>query len=183
MTKKNGTSKASTKRDPLAPYREQARTFINLYFNDNTPDFVRDVLTSWLTNLESQTQVFWNHRDILEVALPLMLEKADRMGVDVEDRHSEFCLESLYDSLGLNDEEGRFKPEMRERTIEEKLQEELARDGEAIARLLKSSHTPANVRDALSDALADVIASADSDSPEFLKTVYPLAVLQPVQSV
>jgi hypothetical protein len=105
MQKKN-TPKAktnTTKRDPLAPYREQSKRFIKLYFGKDTPEFLHDVLASWYTQLESITQVFWNHKEIAEVALPLMLREAARRGIDVESSKSGLCFEALQESIFMHD--------------------------------------------------------------------------------
>lgn len=69
--------------DPLKLYRKDAKQIISLIYEQDTPDFILDVLQGWLTELENETQVFWNHRAILEVALPLMLQAADQMGMTI----------------------------------------------------------------------------------------------------
>ncbi len=89
---------SSKKTNPLAPYRDQARRFIRLYFDEGTPDFVHDLLSSWYNNLENKTQVFWNYREVAEIALPLMLQKAAAMGIDLESRDSDFCFDVLRDT-------------------------------------------------------------------------------------
>lgn len=91
-TSKTSKRKDSKARDPLAPYHKQAETFLRLYFGKETPAYVRDLLASWLTELEDDTQMLFNNREILTVAVPLMLREADRMGIDVDSAGSPFNL-------------------------------------------------------------------------------------------
>lgn len=176
MQQKNTPSskkrKASTqKRDHLAKYRQQARVFIRLYFGKDTPEFVRDLLSSWYSNLESETQIFWNVKEVAEVAIPLMLKAADEMGIDVEAPSSLVCVEALQECLAMH--KGDTVPDfIAER---DKLQAELEKDAAAIAQLLNSPHTPTEIRNTLSE---QVLGFTDfvGETEEVLLVQYPLAV-------
>lgn len=52
--------------------------------------------------MESETQVFWNKREVLETALPLMLRAAHAQGLDVDNPESELCLDALRESISLH---------------------------------------------------------------------------------
>ncbi len=80
----------ATKADSLAPFKEQAAPIIKLLFDGKAPEFVSDLLHDWLTELENRTQVFWNTRAVCEIALPLMLREADRMGLELVSPDSDF---------------------------------------------------------------------------------------------
>src|SRR5437868_5813190 len=97
-TTQQGTKKAPARKDPLAPYRKQARKLIDLYFNPDTPPFVEDLLQSFFTRLEDYTQIFWNRRDVLELLLPLWLEDADNEDANIlSDKHPIY-LDALHES-------------------------------------------------------------------------------------
>lgn len=169
------SSSNSRKADPLDKYRAQARTFIDLYFGDDTPPFVRDLLSEWYSQLENQTQVFWNDRRIAEIALPLMLKKATDMGVDVETLHSCFMSDVVKSWSGSVKGNGGADTYEGMRSAEKLLQQEFEKDAEAFARLLHSEHVPVEVRNNLGDMLSTYTA-AFYDSPEALKVSYPLAM-------
>jgi hypothetical protein len=181
------SKKRQGKRDPLAPYRPQAQRIIKLYFGKDTPDFVRDLLGSFLNNMENETQVFWNKKEIREVALPLMLRELDRNGVDLEDiesRYSSAALSAFHDSLDCTDTGGEYpftahgmvNSESGEKSEDEKLLDELLVDAQAISRIVHSKHTPPLLRSRLLESL-DEIRIAD-DAPEVIRVAYPLAVLR-----
>lgn len=96
--RKNG----STKPDPLAPYQKKARTFVNLYFNSSTPDYVKDVMSSWFMQLEQRVQMLWEDKQVIEVILPKMLREAERRGIETESPGSELCLGALRDSVAVH---------------------------------------------------------------------------------
>lgn len=105
MSKKKDTPKrrnSSTKKDPLAGYKERARKILDIYFSADTPEFVRDLLSSWLSQLEQETQVYFNVQEIADVALPLMLQEADRRHVAAESPSSPIVLAALIESESLN---------------------------------------------------------------------------------
>jgi hypothetical protein len=172
---KAGTSSNSRKADPLDKYRAQARTFIGLYFGDDTPPFVRDLLSEWYGQLENKTQVFWNDQRIAEIAIPLMLKKADDMGIDVGTLHSCFMsdvVKSWSGSVGRNGDADTYEGM---RSAEQLLTHEFERDAEAFARLIHSENVPVEIRNNLGDMLATYTAKF-YDSPEALKVSYPLAM-------
>ncbi len=183
MTQKKDTKTkaiSSSKRrkvDSLAPYRKQARTFIDLYFGDGTPDFMRDLLSEWYSHLEEQTQVFWNDRRVAEIALPLMLEAADDMGIDVDATCSDFMSEVAGSwSSGIErkvDPYGDNEP----LTERQELMRELEKDAEALARIMNSPHIPVEIQNALGDPLGDLAAPLHKN-PDVLRVQYPLAMLK-----
>ncbi len=74
--------KGSTKPDPLAPYQKKARTYVNIYFNPNTPGYVKDVMSSWFTLLEGRLHMLWEDKQVIEIILPKMLREAERQGIE-----------------------------------------------------------------------------------------------------
>ncbi len=169
------SSSNSRKADPLDKYTAQARTFIDLYFGDDTPPFVRDLLSEWYSQLENQTQVFWNDRRIAEIAVPLMLKKADDMGIDVEAKYSDFMDDVAGTWAGSVRRNGDADTYEGMRSAEQLLQYDFERDAKAFARLLHSERVPVEVRNNLGDMLSTYTA-AFYDSPEALKVSYPLAM-------
>ncbi len=178
MTQKKDTprkAKSSTMRDPLAPYKEQARTFINLYFGNSTPEFVRDLLKQWYTELESTTQVFWNDKSIAEIALPLMLKKAAAMGVDVENMRTDFMTDVVGTWESFNTPRGGHDEETDQPSGRGVLQSELEKDAIALARILNSPYVPFRVKAALSDEIAEHTARF-THHPAVLKVAYSLGI-------
>ncbi|HEV7375946.1 MAG TPA: hypothetical protein VGN95_14600 [Pyrinomonadaceae bacterium] len=187
------TKKTTRKSDPLAevqrkqaeklqPYADKAAELIFLLFDDeDIPDFVVDVVQSWLTELENRTHIFWNRRSVLQVAIPLMLQEAVPNPADLDklfDRNSSVSLSAFNDSLDTNDTDGDFPLTAMGRLVAEdktdQLQAELEGDAEALARLIHSKHTPAQLRARLLEAMDDVRLM--DDAPEVIKVAYPLAV-------
>ncbi len=158
-------------------HQQQAQRFIKLYFGRETPAFVRDLLSSWLTRMESATQVFFNHKEIAEVALPLMLRKAEQMGIDVESPDSSLCIDALHESLTLNESQAEYEPP----SDRERLINELEADAEAIARIINSPRTPERIKGALSDALLEV-TDAFNLAPDVIRAQYSLAVLNDLRT-
>jgi hypothetical protein len=179
--RKDSTSKRQRAPKKTAPttdrYQLQAQRFIKLYFGRDTPAFVRDLLQSWLTQLESRTQVFFNHREIAEVALPLMLRKAERMGIDVENPESSLCIDALHESTTLNESQAEYEPP----SVAERLVSELEADAEAIARIINSPRTPERIKGALSDALLEV-TDGFNFAPDVIRAQYSLAVLNDLRA-
>ncbi len=168
----------ATKSKPTTDrYQLQAQRFIKLYFGRDTPAFVRDLLQSWLTQLESRTQVFFNHREIAEVALPLMLRKAERMGIDVENPESSLCIDALHESTTLNESQAEYEPP----SVAEGLVNELEADAEAIARIINSPRTPERIKGALSNALLEV-TDGFNFAPDVIRAQYSLAVLNDLRA-
>ncbi len=182
MQKENTKSKAVTsskrrKVDSLPPYEKQARSFIDLYFGDDTPSFVRDLLSEWYSRLEEQTQVFWNDRRIAEIALPLMLEAADNMGIDVDATCSDFMSEVAGSwSSGIERKVDRYG-DNEPLTERQELMRELEKDAEAISRIMNSPHIPAEIHNALCDPLGNLAAPLHRN-PDVLRVQYPLAMLK-----
>jgi hypothetical protein len=185
MSKKN-TSKqktTATKTDSLAKYRAQAAPIIRILFdvNDDTPDFARDELYQILSELENQTQVFWNTREIAEVAIPWVLRAADQQGIDWQDHNSPFVIEALgykhktrLDALW---EERQQTREPEATSTPRNLQPELEKDAEALARLLNSPYVPEEIKDDLANRFLEFTDDFNL-APEVIKAQYPLAVLK-----
>jgi hypothetical protein len=164
----------SKKHDPLAPYRANARKLIELYFNPDTPAFVEDLLSSYFTRLEGDTQIFWNRREVLDILLPLWLEDIDRGdGIDILSCTHPAYIAALHESLSCNAPEDDIS---RPRPTRDDLYTELERDAEALSRLIHSPHTPKEFRQRLLEMM-DEVRLAD-DSPEVIRVAYPLAVLR-----
>lgn len=158
-------------------YQIQAQRFIKLYFGKDTPAFVRDLLSSWLTRMESATQVFFNRKEIAEVALPLMLREAERMGIDVENPESSLCIDALHESLTLNESQAEYEtPSDRQRLISE-----IEADAEAISRILHSPHTPEHICNKLADALIEM-TDGHQLAPDVIRAQYRLARLADIDS-
>jgi hypothetical protein len=154
---KQASEKQQRKHDSLAPYREQAAIYIKLYFGKNTPAFVRDVISSWLTRMETETQIFWNQRAVLEVALPLMLREAERMGVGVDNPKDELCLDALHESIAVHQERHASEhiPE-EEESVELDEQEITAWKARAVFDLIQNPEITEGFKDAVSDILDKV---------------------------
>jgi hypothetical protein len=175
MTKRDSKTKPSVRKerkDPLAIYRQQAAPIVRLYFAGSTPAFVRDLLSSWLTSLENNFQIFWNRREVLEVALPIMLARADEEGLDVFGLNG-FYVSALRESIGCIETGEQIS---REPTAREILTAELQRDANALAQLLNSRHIPPAVLDVLSESVLTFMDSHNTQ-PEVLRAQWPLAVL------
>lgn len=178
MQKKNTskTSKGSNQPDPLAKYRAQAAPLLRIMFDksDGTPDFMRDEVYEILTELENATQVFWNTREIAEVAVPLMLQATDQMGINWQDHDSAFVTEALGDLYNRRRKYERPHPD----ESRDELREELEADAEAIARIMHSPHVPASLKNNLGDVLTEILNECLSTEPEVLRMTYPLAVMR-----
>ncbi len=173
-------SKGSTK-DDLTSYEARASNIINLMFDGDTPSFVISLLRSWLTELENETQIFYNVREVAEVALPLMLRRADELGLDPENAESRFtrgvvqCLEGYLD---INGERAETIDEPERNTIADKRHAEWRTVAAHYAEVLFNADTPRPLRDALADMLVETMnqASVSVVDPELLPITYPLAM-------
>ena len=181
MSKKNGTHKNSNhskSRDRLAPYREQSQPIIRLLFGDNTPDFIRDLTYEWLSQLENETQVFYNVREIAEVSIPLMLQRADEMGIDAGCSHSDF-VEAVAAAWHNNIAISRQHVEETSFPVDEgeALRREVEWDAAAIARILNSPHVPPHLKANFSEQVLEYTNELN-EAPEVIKVQYPLAVMK-----
>jgi hypothetical protein len=176
MTKRKDTraraGDASKKRDPLALYREQAVPIIRLCFSNSTPAFLRDLLGSWLTVLENELQVFWNRREVLEIALPIMLAEADAQGLDVFSVSGGVFASALRESLDCSETGEAIKREPTEREV---LERELRREADAFSVLIHSKHLPEDVRINIAEAY-DYITDGYKDEPDAVRVAYVAAV-------
>jgi hypothetical protein len=169
------THKASQKRDPLATFKEQARPFLHLMFSNATPQIVRDLLSSWLTELEAETQTLFNDREIVTLALPKMLRAAANKGHDINDLSGSLYINALSESTTCNDTGGHIPPTITNIEIQRTV---LERDAEALSRIMLSPHTPREIHTALGDALAEFLDLISPEQPDVLRARYPLAVLK-----
>ncbi len=177
VKKKSSTSK----RDPLAPYREQAAPIIRLYFGKDTPDYISDLIADWCNELESKTQVFWNVEAICEVWLPCALKEAARMGIDPFSSGSEFLedvAETWSERLSFNLDYGKDEDEKTPWDKTKDLRAKLERDADAIAHIMNSPTVPADIKNGLGDPLSDYTDGCIAESPEVLRVSYPLSVLE-----
>jgi hypothetical protein len=171
---KKTAPKKTRQPDPLKAYKADAKQIISLIYEQDTPKFILDILQEWLTGLENETQVFWNHRPILEIALPLMLREADESGIDYLGSDSRFNVAILQTVAA----EQRDRRELREETTEEEiLYREIQRDAEAIARIIKSPRVPEEIKVDLSNRFFEE-AGSFSLAPEVIREQWTLAALK-----
>ncbi len=157
-------------------FQQQSQKFIRLYFGPGTPDFVRDLLADWYTELESVTQTFWNDRRIAEIAVPLMLKKAADMGIDVESIDTRFMARiaaTWSNQLQDYDELPRSEPNG--------LLADLQVDAAAISRILNSATVPEEIKHHLAVRVHELMDS-QSEAPEVIKAQYPLAMIKHLQA-
>jgi hypothetical protein len=168
-----GRKGSTSKRDPLQQYRERARIILNLFFNPDTPDFIRDLISGWMTTLENETQVHYSSsRAVAEAFLPEALRAADLAGLDVEDPSSGLVTQTLRecaDAHGGYDE--------REPTERERLHNELRLEAAAFAALINSKHLPEDVRYRIGTLYDELTDGAHSDC-ETILAQYPAALLK-----
>jgi hypothetical protein len=160
--------------DALAKFRRRSNIILDIFFDERTPRFVRDLLASWLARLENETQIYAaNSRAIASVQLPLMLAEAERMGLDAEAPDSTPALEAFAESMGLNESRERYTPKPSERDL---LLAELEKEAAALALLLNSKHLPSGIRTTLGVAAANLLGCV-SEEPGTIRAAYPLAIL------
>ncbi len=171
------------KQDPLVKYRKLAAPLIRIMFDDDdTPAFVRSEVTELLTELENSTQVFWNERAIAEVAIPLMLQTAEAMGVDWQGAGSHFVTEALggmYRRMRDCSDVPQYEPPEDE---DAQLKAELLLDAQAIAHLLNSPHVPESIKGKLCDRVLEAMDGHAVD-PEVIRVQYPLAMLASIKEL
>ncbi len=169
------TRKASTKHDPLAPYRRHADHIIAMMYDDEaTPDFVIDLLEEWLSELESTTQVFWNRREIAVVALPLMFQAAAERGIDYMARGNEEITTAMYNLHSRREAENPSPAALAVNQFDQ-AQREVEADADAIARIVNSPRVPKSIKDALHARVLELTDDVDS-APEVLRVQWPLAL-------
>lgn len=174
-TAKSRKGSTSQKRDPLAPFREQAQPLIRLYFDPKTPSFICDLLSSWMTDLENETQTnYANDKAVAEVFLPLALQRADRAGLDAFSVNGGFYLSALHDAASCIESgiEVRHEPSERER-----LSSDLRREADAFATLINSKNLPEDVRLKIGE-LYDELTDGAHSHPETIRAQYPAAMLK-----
>ena len=83
--------------------RQPAKFYLDPYFRESTPAFIQDLISSWMTQLENETQVHYaNSRAVADVFLPLALQQAERANLDVEDPASEICSAVFQECVSVN---------------------------------------------------------------------------------
>ncbi len=167
--------RSSQKRDPLAPYRQQANRIIAMmYADESTPDFIIDLLEEWLSELESTTQVFWNRREIAVVALPLMFQAAAEMGIDYMARGNEEITTAM-SNLHTRREAANESPAALALNQIDQERREVEADADAIARIVNSPRVPEAIKEALHARVLEIMDDVDS-APEVLRVQWPLAL-------
>lgn len=175
MTAKKSTKKPSARKQPTTiprRFKQRADEIARLYFDPQTPDFIRDVIGSWLTQLENELQIFWNHPDVMRAALPLMLQKAEAVGLDAESAGSSITLDALHETVGVEETRRAISGPRSERDT---LREELEADAAALARLLNSPYFPADIKHQLGSAVLE-LTDGFNEHAEVIKTQWPLAM-------
>jgi hypothetical protein len=190
MRKQNTPAKAKSstprrkKTDPLTKYRKLAAPLIRMLFDtaDDAPAFMRDQLFELLTDLESETQVFWNVKEIAVVAIPLMLQAADKRGIDWQDARSPFIVRTLrgmYNCYFDDNDDLNYTPPEDE---DAKLKAELLLDAQAIAHLLNSPTVPESIKSKLCDRTLEAMDGHAID-PEVIRVQYPRALLASIKEL
>jgi hypothetical protein len=167
--------KVSTKKkqpDPLKPYRAQSERILAMLFDDDsTPAFMRDLLSEMLSELESETQVYWNRREIAAIALPYMLEEAHAKGIDFFSERSEIFSAAAY-NLRQRIEHPDAPP-----SEFEVVSDAMEADAAAIYRILHSPHIPEMVKRDLGDRVCELDLHPIDNAAVF-RVAWPLAVLK-----
>jgi hypothetical protein len=178
------SSTSSRKKTDPPKYRKLAAPLIRIMFDDDddTPAFVRSEVTELLTELENSTQVFWNERAIAEVAIPLMLQTAEAMGIDWQGAGSHFVTEALggmYRRMRDCSDVPQYEPPEDEDT---QLKAELLLDAQAIAHLLNSPTVPESIKSKLCDRTLEAMDGHQLD-PEVIRVQYPRALLASIKEL
>jgi hypothetical protein len=168
--------KVSTKKkqpDPLKPFRQQSERILALCFDDDsTPDFIRDLTFEMLSELEGETQVYWNRREIAAVAIPRMLKAAHEQGIDFFSERSEIFNAAAFNLRQRADSRITAPP-----SESEQLQDEMEADAAAIIRILHSPHVPEMVKRDLGDRVCELDLHP-TDNAAVFRVAWPLAVLK-----
>ncbi len=180
MPKNSSTPrKVSTKKkqaDLLKPFRQQSERILAMCFDDPaTPAFVRNLVFEMLSELESETQVYWNRREIAAIALPYMLEAAHHQGIDFFAESSE-----IFSAAAYNLRQRAEYPYPATHSETESLSDELEADAAAIFRVLNSPHVPEDVRRDLGDRVCELDLHPTGNAAIF-RVAWPLAVLKAMQ--
>lgn len=171
-TRRKGSSQ---KRDPLAPYRQQADHVIAMMYDDEaTPDFIIDLLEEWLSELESTTQVFWNRREIAVVAFPLMFQAAAESGIDYMARGNEEITTAMHNLRSRREAENPSPAALAVNQIDQE-RREVEADADAIARIVNSPRVPESIKEVLHARVLEITDDVDS-APEVLRVQWPLAL-------
>ncbi len=172
------------KQDLFNKYRKQAAPLIRMLFDtaDDAPAFMRDQLFELLTALEGETQVFWNVKEIAAVAIPLMLQAADKQGIDWQGEHSPFVVRTLGGlyrrRIDCRDDLNYTPPE----DEDARLRAELLLDAQAIAHLLNSPTVPESIKSKLCDRTLEAMDGHQLD-PEVIRVQYPRALLASIKEL
>ncbi len=167
------TSKPKNKQpDPLKPFRKQSKQILTMLDDESTPAFIRDLLYEMLNELESETQVFWNHREVSAVALPIMLQTAHAQGTDFFAERSEIFSAAAFN---LRQQIENPYPPAEPRDEYARYYDELEADAAALSRILNSPRVPDSIQSALSDAVCELIPHPVTN-PAVMRVAYPLAV-------
>lgn len=174
MQKKDTPTRRKGSSQKPDQYTEQARIYLSLYFNARTPALVRDVISSWITQLESATQVLFNDQDVLAVALPKMLKRAAQLGVAVDDLEHGIALNALRESVSV-EETGRALKDDDAITACYILTDEIEQDAAAIARIVNSPRIPDSIKVPFHSSVLEITDAVDS-APEVMRVQWPLAL-------
>ncbi len=128
-----------------------------------------------LNELETETQIFWNCREVAAVTIPRMLKAADEQGIDFFAERSEIFSAAAF-NLRQRVEHPDTPPSKSER-----LQDELEADAAALSRILNSPRVPDSIQSALSDVVCEFLPHPVTD-PAVMRIAYPLAVVSAIKT-
>jgi hypothetical protein len=110
----------------------------------------------------------------LEVALPIMLQQADRDGVDVLNVDGQLCAQALGESVSVARSHELLN---RVYSDDDILHAEIGRDAEAFARLINSRHLSQDIRSHIA-SVYDELTDIAMNNPDVIKAKYTAAMLE-----